>query len=224
MRCYDQTEDVSGLLARLFPAIDPESLPSFDDEDFMTFANSYEAREAYLKRFGYTLVCREFIAELSKELHKRGVRDFVELEAGMGMLSLLLRRSGFEGVGYTLPPEDEKWPIDTANTCYREALTEGCLVHADIRQLTLQHSPGAIVASWIPLGGGSEVAAFFENQWRNDLQTPLFVLIGEDRGGCTTSDDFFDWLEHHFEPDGYNESYVPFQGFRDYCGYFRRRK
>lgn len=105
----------------------------------------------------------------------------------------------------------------------KEIESMGCLKYQNIRTVQLQQSPDVVIASWIPLGRGDEVIEFFENQWRNGIETPWFMLIGEGWGGATASDEFFDWLEENFVEVDYNRHYIPFAGMRDHCNYWRRK-
>jgi len=207
-------------LRRIVPSLDPARQPALQSDDFDELLSSWHGREKYIENIGYAPVSREFCEALRRDLQGFGVQRFVEIVAGSGYMTLLLNRMGFEGVGYTLMKDNGHFEN---SPYYREVQKAGCLIDQDITTLVCDEAPDMVLASWIPLGGGEEVMAFFENQWHRGIDTPLFVLIGESPGGATASDAFFDWLERHFDEAGRNEAYTPFDNLHDACVYYKRK-
>ncbi|WP_300363665.1 hypothetical protein [Hydrogenimonas sp.] len=209
-------------LEKIIPSLNPERLPRADDPDFIHLLCASGGRDSHLRQIGYAAVNRDFCETLRKDFESFGVRRFVEIDAGSGYLTLLLNRLGFAGYGYTLKEHNRVFEIEES-PYYKDVKKSGCLIDRDITTLVCETAPDLVLASWVPYCGGEEVVTFFENQWQRGIETPYFVLIGEERGGATASDEFFDWLEAHFDYIGYNESYLSFFGIRDNCLYYRKK-
>jgi hypothetical protein len=173
------------------------------------------ARREYIKLIGFPLLTRDFRAELTDVLTDKGIKSFVEIEAGNAPISILLDQEGFHGKAYTLDPDGMKhhWGIEKSPV-FEYAHNKGLLEFADIRELTLKEIPDLVVVSWIPYRGGEEVIKFFNNQSR---LPEYFMVIGEGEGGCTASAKFFDWLNDTYEEDYRFEDFVSFDAIYDNC-------
>gem|GEM_PF-3873425 len=206
---YYDLDKTRSVIEKLYPSMDPDALPSWHDPLFQSIMRNPDQkdclpyfiyRRAYLERIGYTIHCKESIEHLDRFLKSLGVKSFVELDAGYGVLSLLLKKLGYKGRGYTLAIEDENkmvhgnLPRRAEPTIFeKEALESGALVYQDIRNLYLDEAPDVVLASWIPYLGGEEVIEFFEHQWERGIKPAYFILIREERG-ATQSELFLEWL------------------------------
>ncbi len=202
-RRFEDFDKIVAFMEKLYPAIELDALPSWHDKDFQSMIFGKGAlmkyRSFYVQRMGFMLYYKEFIEILDKFLQAIKANTFVELDAGNGILSLLLKRLGYEGKGYTLPPKKSQSSSGKSlNVFEKEAVESGALVYQDIRELYLQETPDVVLASWIPYMGGDEVIEFFEHQWERGIKPQYFVIIAEGYGatGCEL---FLDWLDMHFE-------------------------
>ncbi len=205
----------------MYPA-DLKRLPSMDYRNFSMLVNSFSGRHEYISQMGFPLLTYEFQRELQEQLQYMEIDTFVEIEAGVGSLSVLLNNIDISGKGYTLDPDacEGNWGMDKSPV-FEYARANDILRFRDIRELTLDHKPDMIVASWIPLGGGNEVIDFFENQ---NHDSEHFMIIGEGYGGCTASDEFHQWLDDNFDSVWTSQRYVSFAAIHDRVCIYRRKE
>jgi hypothetical protein len=217
-------EEKEEFINDLYPEIVPDKLPSRFSKEFKSFKTSYVLRGTYTNNIGFALLSQEFAYELREVLPEYNIRTFVELEAGNGTLTILLNNIVFDGKGYTLKPADDgkHWGFKSDNRFCEQALSTNLLEFKDIREVTIDNNIDMIVASWIPYEGGQEVIDFFESNSENIPD--YFLLIGEGEGGCTASDDFFDWLGSNFEEEYIFKQFVSFEAIYDSCILYKRRK
>jgi len=199
----------------LYPGMDLEELPSKDNGGIQMLIESFSARREYIAQFGFTLFTEEFLLSLVNDFENRGIESFVEIEAGLGTFTHLLNQSQqLKGVGYTLPINDKHWGMDNSSPFYQQGVKTGELILQDIREVQLEYKPDVIISSWIPYEGGGEVIEFFDNQPKQ-LWPDYYLVIGEGPGGCTASDEFFDWLEANWDYVEADYGYSRFGGIYD---------
>jgi len=188
-------------------------LPSQENPDFIEFKEDYRARQEYIKHIGFTLFNAEFADELDIELKLRGITTFVETGSGYGAFTRLLNNIGFKGKGYTLRlpenPNENHWGLKI-NSIYTETVKSGETILKDLNEVR-DEKPDLILSSWVPLEGGEEVQAFFENN-----SYPMwYLVIGEGLGGCTGNDDYHVWLDKHYNKDHRFDTFVSFDMLYD---------
>jgi hypothetical protein len=222
---FDLNEDQKKeIVDGVFSEITPEKLPSRFSKDFDRLMNSFVLRKVYTTTIGFALLSQEFANELHNILFQYGIRTFVELEAGNGSLTILLNNIIFDGKGYTLKPcgGGKHWGFNPDNKFCQQALKNNMLEFKDIRNVKIDNNIDLIVASWIPYQEGEEVIEFFKNNSKNIPE--YFLLIGEDEGGCTAGDEFFEWLCDNFDRAYTFKQYMSFNAIYDECILYKRKK
>ncbi len=199
--------------------------PSKENYAFQEFLEDFRGRQEYIKRFGFMLLNAEFVEELSKEFKQRGIENFIETGSGYGTFTKVLNDSGFSGKGYTLElftdaseAEKSQWGLNP-NPIYANGVNNGQVVLKDLKEITGDPETDLIVSSWVPLYDGSEVEAYFDNNYYPEW----YLVVGEGYGGCTGSDDYHDWLEKNYEEDHVFNSYKSFAAIYDHAILYRKR-
>jgi hypothetical protein len=207
----------------LFKDLTVEGLPSKYNSEFIRLKESFVSRRKYTREISFALFCQEFAMELQMKMEELNIKNFIELKAGNGTLTLLLNNLGLTGIGYTLSPDggDAHWGLSIDNKYFKEMTKKGLLKTQDITEAKISDNTDMIVASWIPYHGGQKTIAFFENNSENLPE--YFLLIGEDEGGCTSSDEFFEWLYTNFEIEYDFEHFERFEAIYDSCILYKRR-
>ncbi len=208
-------------LTELFPKeLTLVDLPSHTELNFSTIRSSYVGRKQYIARMGFPLISKEFALEIKEEFESRGIKSFVEIEAGNGALTILLNQMNLSGVGYTLDPDsgEHNWGMKKTEI-FNWARSQSLLKFKDIRELQLPETPDMIMASWIPYEGGDEVIEFFDNNSTSEY----FLVIGEGWGGCTANDNFHEWLDNNFVEIWQSREYKSFYAIYDSVILYKRK-
>ncbi len=202
------------------PWLDFENLPSNKSNEFNELKYSYQGRKQYIAEIGFPVLTKEFIKELASILKEKDINNFVEVDAGTGALTLALNHQDISGIAYTLqiPGEENHWGINPKSPVYKKTQELGLLNFGDVSNLKLKEVPDLTIASWIPYKGGQEVISFMESN-----PSQYFLLISEGRGGCVASDEFFDWLEEHYNCIWASSEYKPFDAIYDQVELYEKR-
>lgn len=109
--------------------------------------------------------------------------EIVDMGAGKGYWSHLLEERGVDVSAYDIDPPDETW-TDVEECCIS---SHGGWTEDVIKEIC--EAPTMTV--WPPLGGpvARRIAA---------IGPPHILYVGESRGGCTASDEFFDQLDKKY--------------------------
>jgi hypothetical protein len=185
---------------------------------FGDYLESFEMRREYIKDFGYIYLTEVFMKEMVKVCEKYNLTNFIELGAGTGSFTKVLNDYGIKGKGLTLSlnNKDDNWGM-SPSPIYDYCLDNALLILDDMRESNIK-LPELVISSWIPYRGGDEVQAFFAN---NDLPE-YYLVIGEGYGGCTASDNFFDFLDENFKEIYTFEKYKSFPAIYDQAILYKR--
>jgi hypothetical protein len=196
-------------------------LPSMFGRTFSRILGSFTARKVYIKKYGFTALTKEFLAEIEEEFSKRGIQEFLELQAGTGFFTKVLNDYGFVGKGITLeiPANDHHWGL-SRSPIYKHCVQNNLLVFRNIEDIQNETIPELVISSWIPYERGEEVINFFNN---NSLPE-YYLVIGEGFGGCTANDNFHEWLDDVFERVHVFETYKSFSGIHDSVILYKKKE
>jgi len=188
--------------------VDNRRLGSFDIASY-TFRSDF-----YTKNFGFALLTKKVLREISDVFEKYNLISFVEIYAGTGYLSRLLNEKiGCVGTGYTLDLNPVvNYGFDKNSAMISDNLNKNYLAFKAFEDLSPSElNVDVLIASWIPYDC-NQGQSFKKMQ---DLLPKHFLLIGEGYGGCTADDEFFDWLDEVYEEEYVFKSYIPFDGIYD---------
>lgn len=143
----------------------------------------FKMREHYINNFGFALLSHKLINSLSEQLKDKNV---LEVGSGTGFLSYCLQN---EGVFVT--PLDEK-PIQNNQynftTCYTDLVISEASEY--IKDSFTKNPFDSIIMSW-----PSYETDFAHNVLKNMKKGQQLYYCGENYGGCTGNDAFFDLLD-----------------------------
>lgn len=168
-----------------------------------TFILSNSIREEHIKRFTFPCFSKEVIKDLI--IHING-RKCLEVCAGTGWLSKLLHNAGVDIIATDLGTwENGKFDL------WKNKYIEMDMIDA-LEAIDKYHDAEIIIMSW------PEYSSPLANQVLNKClkASKELIYIGEDSGGCTADDDFFDTLyENDIDMKPISDYYVPFDGIHD---------
>lgn len=175
-----------------------------DSDDFMlSFSGprSFSARELYIKSYGFVLVSAEVLAALVKLF-----KDLKVLEVGSGT-GYLAKTLEDQSIDITA--------VDNVAKSYRFEQTYKRDFSCDAVEL-LPGDYQAVLMCWPCLN--SDFAMRVAQAMKPGQ---ILVYQGEGPGGCTASDDFFDyirsdaWIRLHEPEEALNDNHVQFVGIHD---------
>jgi len=179
---------------------------------------NYTFRLEYIKRYGYVLITQEFLRELDQVFTKHNIHKFIELGAGTGFITKVLTDLKYKCYGITLEIEENHWGL-SRSPMYEYCLNKRLLTLGDLNNIIIEHLPELAISSWIPYEGGEETINFFKN---NGLPE-YYLLIGEGPYGCTSSDEFFDFVNSYFEEIYTFQDYTSFDLIRDNAILYKKK-
>ena len=174
-----------------------------------SFMIPFVMRELYLEN-SFVAYSDEFMTALKNFCHANGISSVAEVLCGTGWLSHWMKK-------YKIPVkhsvDNKSWPRYEGRQYMRHVKRMDAVKHVKrCRSVEL------FVMSWPYM---DPVAA---NVWKAMRPGSYLLYIGEDRGGCTADDEFFDLVgEHEVTDDTYEtgfldkmkESFVTFWGIHD---------
>lgn len=159
--------------------------------------NAFHAKDTTRERyFMFAIVTRDWVNELARWI---GDRKCLEIMAGAGWLAKALNEAGIDVIAtddlswtyHAKPEKKHVFPIENLNA---------------ITAVNTHQDADVLIVSW-PYMDNDVVEAIAA--WGNEK--PI-VYIGEDKGGCTATDTFFD----HFKEN--KVIYIPqWPGIHDFC-------
>ena len=190
------------------PVLDPGTLLRMDPDDFEAGAMIFRMRAQFIRRFGFCAPSAQFLDILLP------LGPVIEIGAGRGFLSHLLRNAGGDAIATDIDP--------FGMSGYGQASTESWLPvwHMDAVTAVDQHRDRTVLCSWPSLGGEWIATAACVMASGQTL-----ALIGENCGGATGCDNLFDILERDFTPldiDGTDAAIWQFPGIHDRLRIFRK--
>ena len=193
-RLYGKEESNSSLLENWFSFFErkeiPDNTPEEVEEDIMTFSFY---RGKYIEKAGFVLLDKSWISELATWI---GSRTVLEIMAGSGALSVALER---EGVNVVATTDDFSWEREFSQWKEIEHMSA-------ISAIEKYKDVDIIICSWPPYNDEAATNALLAMREVNP--NALFLYIGEDWGGCTASDSFFETFEE-LEDEELDEICIP---------------
>jgi hypothetical protein len=176
-------------------------------------------REYFVAQIGFSVPRASFVDAM------RPFGPILEIGAGRGYLSQILRHAGIDAVATDLNPEgshehrnfrkhaSELGPISEPVYCPVEPM--------DAEMAISSYPDRTVLCSWPSLGG----------MWFTDAAKMLtkgqhIAVIGEGPGGCTGDDSFYDLVHRDFAPVAYPGDEDPiwrFPGIHDHLHIFVRK-
>lgn len=191
------------------PVQDPDAILQVDPEDFSIDEAIFRMRLAYIPRFGFSVPTARF-SEVFTALD-----PVIEIGAGRGFLSLILRQAGVHVIATDIDPHGLTGYPAIADAPWVE------VKQMDAVTAVSRCPHRTVLCSWPSLHG-----AWIATAAHAMAPGQVLALIGEHRGGCTGSDHLFDILERDFTALDIAEAHGAvwqFPGIHDHLAVFRKR-
>lgn len=164
----------------------------------------YGLRNLFIQKFGFSIPTYELVVKLKK------LSPLVEIGAGTGMLSYLVKNAG----GHITPYDTHPPRLKTNR--YRFSKEFLPVLKGDHRSLA-KHPNSTLLLCWPPYNTSMGYKCLSARTWRGKH----LVVIGESNGGCTADDKFFNKLTQDWEL--LEEIRIPqFPGIHDYAAVYKR--
>ncbi|MCM1440205.1 MAG: hypothetical protein NC131_13530 [Roseburia sp.] len=185
------------------------------------FFGLYEYRDQYVSKYCFPLITVEALDELAMDicnvLSETGKSKVLEVCCGSGYLGSLLKIKGIDIVC----TDNHNWRDDERRNkkFFRTAYTDIEELDA-VEAVEKYHDDiGCVILSWPEYE--SDLA---EKVLRKCLEYGIsMIYIGEDLGGCTADDGFFNLIEEECDEIMIVHSYVQFDGMHDYVSLITKK-
>lgn len=134
-------------------------------------------RQELVEKYSWAVPSNEVLSYIEK------FDSIVDMGAGSGYWAHLLEERGVDVRAYDIDPPDETW-TEVEGCCDSPPAGWNEEAYKDV-----QENPTMLV--WPPLNGPVGIRACH-------AESPHILYIGESRGGCTASDEFFDRLDKRY--------------------------
>ena len=121
----------------------------------------------------------EFVQELAREIKEIGAEIILEVGAGRGTISRHISKMIHNNIILT---DNYSWWNNEHN---KEKIEFPDVINMNYKDAIEKYKPDLIIASWIPY------KAYWTKDFRECPSAKGYIIIGEDRGGCTGSEE--DW-------------------------------
>jgi hypothetical protein len=179
----------------MYNIIDNKILP---DELSPNILDNFTLRDHYLNYMGFSILTNKFINSLSKFI---GNKKCLEVMSGCGSLSYFLKKSGVK----IIPTDNFTWKHDwfTYETFWLE------IENIDAVSAIKKYGKDVdfIIMSW-PYMDDTAYNVLIE--MRNINPKCKLIYIGEEEGGCTANDQFFD-ISNFIDDENFSKVYDNFQ-------------
>lgn len=189
-------------------------LPSADQVDKWNnehFFNTYSVRSAYTKTFSFPLITKEVISEIVGAVKDvahvgGGVPTVLELCCGSGYLGSLLKENGLN----VICTDNNAWK-NGRGEFFQKPYTD--IEEIDALEAIEKYKDiiDVILLSW-PEYESELAARVLEKCLQYNIS---MIYIGENWGGCTADDEFFDIIADKCNINIISRSYIPFSGIHD---------
>ncbi len=174
---------------------------SFQGDEYnpSSFVKSFMAREGLVKKYAWAIPDKGAIEIIKK------YGPIVEIGAGTGYWSYLMRQVGIDVVSYDQKP-------------YNNHFCEGqwAEVKKGSGSKASLHSDRTLLLCWPPMSN-------MASQSLNAYQGNTVIYIGESHGGCTADDKFFEEIHKNWKD--VEEYGVPqWPGLHDWLNVYKRNK
>jgi hypothetical protein len=181
---------------------------------FAKLAMAFEARESFIAKYGFVILGEATINSLTNICHNKKV---VDVGSGLGYLSHRLHSNGIDITAIDFKPTREFYSYLKRSNLWKLDYDQDARDH-DLSQYEV------IILCWPPYDTsfGYEIASRVQ-------PGQILIYQGEEKGGCTADDNFFDLIYSQFEEfpndtDLLNQHHSTFLGIHDYWTVYQRRK
>ena len=154
---------------------------------------AFEERDIFIKSAGFSLITKNFIKALSEWI---GDRSVLEIMAGTGYISKSLKDEGANVVAVT--------DIKESSWGFKKEWTEVEKLSAN-EAIMKYNNVDIIICSWAYMDNTMYAALLTMREYNPNA---IILYIGEDHGGCTANDNFFENLIS-IEDDAFEENVIP---------------
>ena len=187
---YDLKMKIEGLkrgeIPDTFPDLEVELsiFTTRSDYSYEDHVYSYQARDEYTSRCGFAIISKEWIQPLAKFI---GKDKCLEIMGGSGLLSKALKDEGVN----VICTDNLSW--EDSKTEWKNHFTE--IENLDCVEAIEKYGKDVkyIIMSWAPYQGKESALAYKKMKEVNP--DAVMIYIGEDLGGCTACDEFFEETE-----------------------------
>lgn len=165
-------------------------------------------RYSLMKKYSFAIPTKEAIRGIIK------YNPIIEIGAGNGYWAYLINKFGGKIVAFDNNQRDKDW-IKFKN---HEYFTENWfdVKYGDEKEID-NYPNHTLFLCWI------EYCAEYGLNCLKRYKGKYFIYIGEGKGGCCTTDDFFEYLYLHFKKK--ESFYIPnWHGIHDYLNIYERRE
>lgn len=175
-----------------------------------SMTNQTYFRDWYINKCGFAVLTQEFVQACAEKFKDRHI---LEVMAGSGYFSYGLKKFGAKNV---IATDTNEWAMD-AKRMRSNKFKNWSTPYMPIEQLdaveAIKKYPDTdlVIMSWPPYTehSGYEVAKACEERGLE------LLYIGEDQGGCTADDDFFDLVYQYETTLLFRDYFRQFQGIHD---------
>ena len=154
---------------------------------------AFEERDIFIKSAGFALITKNFVKALSEWI---GGRSVLEIMAGTGYISKSLKDEGVNVVAVT--------DIKESSWGFKKEWTEVEKLSAN-DAIMKYNNVDIIICSWAYMDNNMYEALLTMREYNPNA---IILYIGEDYGGCTANDNFFENLIS-IEDDVFEENVIP---------------
>ena len=162
-------------------------------DDIKDNIRALEERDIFIKAAGFSLITKNFIKALSEWI---GDRSVLEIMAGTGYISKSLKDEGVNVVAVT--------DIKESSWGFKKEWTEVEKLSAN-EAIMKYNNVDIIICSWAYMDNTMYAALLTMREYNPNA---IILYIGEDYGGCTANDNFFENLIS-IEDDAFEENVIP---------------
>ena len=179
----------------------PDKYPSFIVES--NHPDIFSIRTRLIKNMGFLLIGKDWIKDISQWI---GKRKCLEVMAGLGVLSYSLK---MEGVNIR-STDDYSWKGDSSIWKKDKLWIDVEVLDALESVERYGREVEIIIMSWPPYN--DKIAVKVLRKMREVNPSCLMIYIGEEKGGCTGNDEFFDELKE-IEDESFTQTNKNFQSW-----------
>lgn len=162
-------------------------------DDIKDNIRALEERDIFIKAAGFALITKNFVKALSEWI---GDRSVLEIMAGSGYISKSLKDEGVNVVAVT--------DIKESSWGFKKEWTEVEKLSAN-EAIMKYNNVDIIICSWAYMDNNMYEALLTMREYNPNA---ILLYIGEDHGGCTANDNFFENLIS-IEDKDFEENVIP---------------
>ena len=184
---------IKGLTAKDRANWEKRNLDSLLQDENRYLDRGEEERDIFIKSAGFALITKNFVKALSEWI---GDRSVLEIMAGTGYISKSLKNEGVNVVAVT--------DIKESSWGFKREWTEVEKLSAN-DAIMKYNNVDIIICSWAYMDNNMYEALLTMREYNPNA---IILYIGENQGGCTANDNFFENLIS-IEDDAFEENVIP---------------